>query len=504
MGRHGGGGGGAGFNANMMPLGGGGGHMGPWVPPPLPMGFPGGGGGQFSGKAVRRAADAGRIEEALHGMGVLVRMGQVESQTFGMVGAAAVKGGRVRALVEVVQSARDAMRGRPALQLAILHSILSSVTLHCVAEDEHLSDLVQALTEVTEFTEGEHFRAYYRRIATGLLHEYVDEARAALERSRSVAVDALERMGSCHANVTCQPGLKAGEIKCSIPFGSGGGEERRGISGGDLVAFAPFPAAGYDVAPIEAEVAAVLSREIIVKVPDKAEHDKLMAPGRRWRMDKMSNKVAYVRQLKALRIICGSASGGVGGGGGGGKGKKGGRARPADEIIIALTSPVSHPGQPAPRIIQAAASLCTQGVYGRPLQAPPLGTPAMAGLNPSQIRAISGAVTRRLTLVQGPPGTGKTHTALRILTWWLRSMAHGTGPVLATSDSNIAVDNMLEGLVKMGIRVVRLGRPDRVRPELLQAPVLKSPLDIPLCSTFARALTFQNASSGTHSQKSSL
>jgi hypothetical protein len=34
------------------------------------------------------------------------------------------------------------------------------------------------------------------------------------------------------------------------------------------------------------------------------------------------------------------------------------------------------------------------------LQAPPAGTPAVAGLNPSQIRAISGAVTRRLTLVQ--------------------------------------------------------------------------------------------------------
>ena len=29
------------------------------------------------------------------------------------------------------------------------------------------------------------------------------------------------------------------------------------------------------------------------------------------------------------------------------------------------------------------------------------------------------------------------------------------------------VDNLLEGLVRAGIRAVRLGRPDRVRPELL-------------------------------------
>jgi hypothetical protein len=36
-------------------------------------------------------------------------------------------------------------------------------------------------------------------------------------------------------------------------------------------------------------------------------------------MDKMSNKVAFVRQLKALRIICGGKGGGASGGGGGGK-----------------------------------------------------------------------------------------------------------------------------------------------------------------------------------------
>ena len=39
--------------------------------------------------------------------------------------------------------------------------------------------------------------------------------------------------------------------------------------------------------------------------------------------------------------------------------------------------------------------------------------------------------------------------------------------MLASSDSNIAVDNLLEGLIKAGVRAVRLGRPDNVRPELL-------------------------------------
>ena len=70
------------------------------------------------------------------------------------------------------------------------------------------------------------------------------------------------------------------------------------------------------------------------------------------------------------------------------------------------------------------------------------------------------------TLVQGPPGTGKTTVACRILKAWSRE--HAKAGVLATSDSNIAVDNLLEGMVKQGVKVVRVGRPENSRPELLQ------------------------------------
>jgi hypothetical protein len=57
---------------------------------------------------------------------------------------------------------------------------------------------------------------------------------------------------------------------------------------------------------------------------------------------------------------------------------------------------------------------------------------------------------------------------VRILAWWARVGGGLGGPALATSDSNIAVDNLLEGLIRAGVRAVRLGRPDRIRPELLQ------------------------------------
>jgi len=68
-------------------------------------------------------------------------------------------------------------------------------------------------------------------------------------------------------------------------------------------------------------------------------------------------------------------------------------------------------------------------------------------------------------------GTGKTMVAIRILQYWatLASYEEGEGsPILATSDSNIAVDNLVEGCANAGLRVIGLGRPEAVRPELLR------------------------------------
>lgn len=48
-------------------------------------------------------------------------------------------------------------------------------------------------------------------------------------------------------------------------------------------------------------------------------------------------------------------------------------------------------------------------------------------------------------------------------------------PILATSDSNIAVDNLVEGCAAAGLRVVRLGRPEAIRPEILRFCIDRPP-----------------------------
>tara|TARA_Y100000817_G_scaffold143289_1_gene112284 strand:+ start:1727 stop:3208 length:1482 start_codon:yes stop_codon:yes gene_type:complete len=96
----------------------------------------------------------------------------------------------------------------------------------------------------------------------------------------------------------------------------------------------------------------------------------------------------------------------------------------------------------------------------------PAGRPE--GLNESQKVACEAAISQRLTLIQGPPGTGKTHTAVRILQSW---SSQNAGTILAVADSNVAVDNLLEGLLGLGVSAVRLGQPVKVRESLREATV---------------------------------
>ena len=104
-------------------------------------------------------------------------------------------------------------------------------------------------------------------------------------------------------------------------------------------------------------------------------------------------------------------------------------------------------------------------------------------LNPSQRAAVRRAMGRTLSIWQGPPGTGKTRTLMSFVEAAVAlAGAHGArrgasaGPtVLACAASNVAVDNIVEGLLDAerrgggDLRVVRLGSPAKVQPWLVSA-----------------------------------
>ena len=83
----------------------------------------------------------------------------------------------------------------------------------------------------------------------------------------------------------------------------------------------------------------------------------------------------------------------------------------------------------------------------------------MSVLNEFQERAIERALNaEKVFLIHGPPGTGKTTTLVELIK---RCVEKGE-KILATADSNVAVDNLVERLADKGVHVIRVGNPVRV------------------------------------------
>jgi superfamily I DNA and/or RNA helicase len=84
-------------------------------------------------------------------------------------------------------------------------------------------------------------------------------------------------------------------------------------------------------------------------------------------------------------------------------------------------------------------------------------------LNETQVIAVKKALNAKdVAIVHGPPGTGKTTTLVEII----RHSIQPEGKILVTASSNLGVDNLLEKLIKTGIKAVRLGHPARVMESL--------------------------------------
>lgn len=93
-------------------------------------------------------------------------------------------------------------------------------------------------------------------------------------------------------------------------------------------------------------------------------------------------------------------------------------------------------------------------------------TPFNKNLDQSQKDAITKALSSKdVFLLHGPPGTGKTTTVVEII---LQEVKRGS-KILACAASNIAVDNIVERLVPHKVKLVRVGHPARLLPQVLDS-----------------------------------
>lgn len=155
-----------------------------------------------------------------------------------------------------------------------------------------------------------------------------------------------------------------------------------------------------------------------------------------WRLDRGANRVAHDRMHEAL--ISFHSTEGDGG-------------TVLNNLLLCQPHDMAESAKMVPKI---------HGEKRRPLD--------LKGmmLDDGQQEAISKAVSSRLSIIQGPPGTGKTHTAVHLLKAMIMM---GRGPILACAESNVAVDNLLEGLLDLGVNAIRFGRPVKVREHLREA-----------------------------------
>lgn len=85
-------------------------------------------------------------------------------------------------------------------------------------------------------------------------------------------------------------------------------------------------------------------------------------------------------------------------------------------------------------------------------------------LNASQKEAVAAILENEsLAIVHGPPGTGKTTTLVEAI----GQLVKGGKKIAVSAPSNTAVDHLAKGLIRAGIRVLRVGNLSKTDPELL-------------------------------------
>ncbi|GMH33318.1 hypothetical protein BSKO_01152 [Bryopsis sp. KO-2023] len=200
---------------------------------------------------------------------------------------------------------------------------------------------------------------------------------------------------------------------------------------------------------LEALVVDYSSRWIRVALPAVMGVD---VPGDGWRLDLCAKTITYRRCMEALTEFKNRCpeDGGIG------------TFRRTLAGVIQRNSSLEKTAALAPRWMRGPAGQANLKAALRETRED------LKNVNASQRTAIQRALQSTICLWQGPPGTGKTYTLCSFISVAVRHMAPGS-QILVTASSNVAVDNLVAGLVRQKMKVVRLGQPSKAIPEVREA-----------------------------------
>lgn len=392
------------------------------------------------GKGLGKGKGKGLEEDAQH-----IEARNIESEYGEML--MRVRAGQMDKAIEVCNNRLS--HDRHSISVKRFATLVSSVGVR--ASEESTLRWLQTMSQLELVAFPDDSAAVYgTRFARWAVREFLADGQASLERVHTIGVQTLERNGMCIPQLQAMKGKKPLEMElCS----TGPLPPTQTFTRGDWI-FVTWPHTAEvgraDPAPdskcgtLVAELITFLQAPLfgmVVRIVGASNELIEQFYGGFCRIDRAANHVTFSRQIDALSKLCGPPKELVW----------------LRQILLAADDP-SGPGK--------EAALCQQyhGGPGCPNRFDLLG---MA--NPSQLEALKAGTSRRMTLIQGPPGSGKTSTALLLMRLWI---AAGRGPILASADSNVAVDNLVTGAAQAELQVVRVGRPEASRPDLDQYNLL--------------------------------